>query len=126
MRSVTTRTVTLHTEGAIWIGPVEFWDMLDTSVLRILWSAHESDTSAPCRSARFAVIRQAREVSGNIASTCRYYGISRPTFYTWARRLDLNRLPNSQRYQRHEGCWKRYEKQQPGHRIQIDVKFIAP
>ena len=142
---------------------------------------------------RLAVLRHAREVSGNVAATCRYYGISRPTFYAWAKlydmdgpdglrersrapdpsagdqlevvgkiihlrqtyhfgpakismylkryhdveishsgvwrilkRLDLNRLPSSQRYKRHDRRWKRYEKQQPGHRVQIDVKFIAP
>lgn len=29
---------------------------------------------------RLAVLRHAEEVSGNMAATCRYYGISRPTF----------------------------------------------
>jgi transposase InsO family protein len=129
-----------------------------------------------------------------VAATCRYYGISRPTFHKWRnryeelgeeglrdgssrphhspgathtevvgkivylrqhyhfgprkiamylaryhdiaispsgvwrilKRLDLNRLPASQRYKRHDRRWKRYEKQQPGHRVQIDVKFIDP
>src|SRR5207244_6207787 len=41
-------------------------------------------------------------------------------------RLDMNRLPSSQRYRRHVDRWKRYEKPLPGHRVQIDVKFIAP
>jgi hypothetical protein len=40
------------------------------------------------------------------------------------KRLGLNRLPASQRYQRHDRRWKRYKKAQPGHRVQIDVKFI--
>ena len=143
---------------------------------------------------RLAVIRHAQEVSGNVAQTCRYYGISRQTYYSWFRRyeelgldglrdrskrphvspwatpselvvkivylrsnyhfgpqkiqmylkryhditisvsgiwrilkrLDMNRLPSSQRYKRHRDPWKRYEKPQPGHRVQIDVKFIAP
>ena len=143
---------------------------------------------------RLQVIRHAKEVTGNVAMTCRYYGISRPTFYRWYRRyeekglvglrdrsrrphvspkatqievveriiylranyhfgpekiqmyleryhdiaisksgiwrilkrLDMNRLPSSQRYRRHVDRWKRYEKAQPGHRVQIDVKFIAP
>jgi hypothetical protein len=35
-------------------------------------------------------------------------------------------LPASQRYRRHVDRWKRYEKPQPGHRVQIDVKFVAP
>ena len=38
----------------------------------------------------------------------------------------MNRLPASQRYKRHDRRWKRYEKQLPGHRVQIDVKFIEP
>ena len=40
--------------------------------------------------------------------------------------LGLNRLPASPRYQQRDRKWKRYEKQQPGHRVQIDVKFIEP
>jgi transposase InsO family protein len=38
----------------------------------------------------------------------------------------MNRLPASQRYKRHVDRWKRYEKPLPGHRVQVDVKFIAP
>jgi predicted ATPase/class 3 adenylate cyclase len=41
-------------------------------------------------------------------------------------RLDMSRLPASQRYRRHKDRWKRYERPQPGSRVQIDVKFIAP
>nr|WP_027927470.1 IS481 family transposase [Amycolatopsis benzoatilytica] len=143
---------------------------------------------------RLAVLRHVEEVSGNVALTCRYYGISRPTYYRWLRRyetegvdglrersrrprtspnatraevvdkivhlrrnyhfgpekiamylrryhdvtisrstvwrilcrLDLGRLPASQRYRRHDRRWKRYEKQRPGHQVQIDVKFVEP
>lgn len=143
---------------------------------------------------RLAILRHAEEVTGNVAMTCRYYGISRQMFYTWRRRydedgleglrersrrpltsprathvdvvgkiiylrqnyhfgpgkismylkryhdveisnsgvwrilkrLELNRLPASQRYKRLDKRWQRYEKQLPGHRVQIDVKFIAP
>ena len=42
------------------------------------------------------------------------------------KRLDMSRLPASQRYRRHKDRWKRYEKPQPGHRVQVDVKFVAP
>ena len=35
---------------------------------------------------RLAVIRHAQEVSGNVAKTCRYYGISRNLYYKWYRR----------------------------------------
>ena len=143
---------------------------------------------------RLAIIHHAEEVTGNVAMTCRYFGISRPTYYTWLRRyqkdgvdglrdlsrrphtspnathvdvvgkilylrqnyhfgpgkiamylkryhdvevsqsgvwrilkrLDLNRLPASQRYKRLDKRWKRYEKQLPGHQVQIDVKFVEP
>ncbi|MGV9901968.1 IS481 family transposase [Streptomyces sp. NPDC003388] len=143
---------------------------------------------------RLAVLRHAEEVSGNVAATCRYYGISRQCFYTWRRRYEaecldglrdrssaphhtphattadvvekilwlrrqyhfgpakiamylqryhdvaistsgvwrilkkagLNRLPASQRYKRRAIRWKRYEKQRPGHQLQVDVKFIEP
>lgn len=143
---------------------------------------------------RLAVLRHAEEVTGNVALTCRYYGISRPTFYKWLHRyeelgeaglrdgssrphrspnetpteivgkimylrrhyhfgprkiamylrryhdieispsgvwrildrLDMNRLPASQRYKRHTQRWKRYEKPLPGHRVQVDVKFLGP
>ena len=142
---------------------------------------------------RLAIIRHAREVTGNVTMTCRYYGISRQVFYTWLRRyetegvaglrdrskrpahsphetspevvgkivylrtnyhfgpakiamylkryhdvsisnsgvwrilrrLDLNRLPASQRYKRTDRKRKRHEKPMPGHAVQVDVKFIA-
>ncbi|MFD8097470.1 DDE-type integrase/transposase/recombinase, partial [Streptomyces solisilvae] len=41
-------------------------------------------------------------------------------------RLGMGRLPASQCYKRHDKRWKRYEKQLPGHRVQIDVKFMEP
>jgi len=127
---------------------------------------------------RLAIIRHAEEVTGNVSQTCRYFGITRQTFYIWLRRfeekgleglrdkssrphvspnatnaemvgkiiylrqnyhfgphkiamylkryhevtispsgvwrilkrLDLNRLPASQRHQSHQRRWKRYEK----------------
>ncbi len=131
---------------------------------------------------RLAVIRHVEEVTGNVAMSCRYFGISRlgveglrtrskapkhcpnathvevvgKIIYlrqnyhfgpekiamylkryhdvtisksgVWRilNRLDMGRLPASQRYKRHDRRWKRYEKQLPGHRVQIDVKFIEP
>jgi len=143
---------------------------------------------------RLAVLRHVEEISGNVAATCRYYGISRQCYYGWLRRyeadgldglkdrssrphhsprvteaeviekivwlrkhyhfgpakiamylaryhdvtistsgvwrilkrLGMNRLPASQRYRRHNLRWKRYEKQRPGHQLQVDVKFIEP
>jgi transposase-like protein len=35
---------------------------------------------------RLAILRHAKEVTGNFPLTCRYYGISRALYYTWRRR----------------------------------------
>ncbi len=35
---------------------------------------------------RLAVLRHADEISMNVAATCRHYGITRQTFYTWEKR----------------------------------------
>jgi transposase len=143
---------------------------------------------------RLAILRHAEEITGNVALTCRYCGISRQCFSTWRRRydahgldglrdrshrphsspnatrtgivgksiylrqhdhfgpariamylkrdhevpisssgvwrilkrLELNRLPASQRSKRHDRRWKRSEKPLPGHRVQLDVRFIGP
>jgi transposase len=58
----------------------------------------------------------------------RYHDIQISPSGVWRilKRLELNRLPASQRHQRHHRRWKRYEKPLPGHRVQLDVKFIAP
>jgi transposase-like protein len=37
---------------------------------------------------RLGVLRHAEEVTGNVSATCRYYGISRPTFYKWLHRYE--------------------------------------
>jgi transposase InsO family protein len=36
----------------------------------------------------------------------------------------MNRLPANQKYRAHKQRWARYEKAQPGHRLQMDVKFL--
>jgi hypothetical protein len=58
----------------------------------------------------------------------RYHGIAISVSGIWRilKRLDMNRLLSSQRYRRHRERWKRYEQPLPGHRVQIDVKLIAP
>jgi transposase InsO family protein len=58
----------------------------------------------------------------------RYHDIEVSASGVWRilKRLDMSRLPASQRYRRHVDRWKRYEKPLPGHRVQMDVKFIAP
>src|SRR6266542_4140879 len=37
---------------------------------------------------RLSIIRHAEEVTGNVARTCRYYGISRQCYYKWLRRYE--------------------------------------
>ena len=39
-------------------------------------------------------------------------------------RHGLNRLPHNQKHRAHVKRWQRYEKPQPGHRLQVDVKFL--
>jgi transposase InsO family protein len=40
------------------------------------------------------------------------------------RRHSMNRLPANQKHRPHAKRWQRYEKPQPGHRLQMDVKFL--
>jgi transposase InsO family protein len=39
-------------------------------------------------------------------------------------RHGMNRLPANQKHRAHPKRWQRYEKPQPGHRLQMDVKFL--
>src|SRR6478672_8388845 len=39
---------------------------------------------------RLAILRHAEEVTGNVALTCRYYGITRQAFYLWRRRYEAD------------------------------------
>lgn len=57
----------------------------------------------------------------------RYRDIQISPFGVWRilKHLDMSRLLASQRYKRHQDRWKRYEKPLPGHRVQVDMKFIA-
>ena len=41
---------------------------------------------------RLAVLRHVEEVSGSVAATCRYYGISRQCYYIWLRRYEAEGL----------------------------------
>jgi transposase InsO family protein len=141
---------------------------------------------------RSKILQHARDVTGNVAQTCRHFGLSRQAYYKWKKRFDehgdaglgdrsrkplrspratrpevvskilylrqnyhfgpgkisdylerfhrlsvatssvhqilrrhgLNRLPANQKHQPHARRWHRYEKAQPGHRLQMDVKFL--
>jgi transposase InsO family protein len=56
----------------------------------------------------------------------RYHDIHLCSSGVWRilKKLQINRLPGNQRYKKHETRWKRYEKPVPGHRLQVDVKFL--
>ncbi|MFJ5973371.1 DDE-type integrase/transposase/recombinase [Streptomyces sp. NPDC093060] len=58
----------------------------------------------------------------------RYHDVAISTSGVWRilKKVGLNRLPASQRYKRRSIRWKLYEKQRPGHQLQVDVKFIEP
>lgn len=141
---------------------------------------------------RLKVLQQAGDGKRRVSQTCRYFGISRKTFYKWKKRYGalgaagvgdrsrrphrspratapdvvskilylrqhyhfgprriaaylkrfhrqviaassvhrilqrhgLNRLPANQKHRPHGKRWQRYEKPQPGHRLQVDVKFL--
>jgi len=57
----------------------------------------------------------------------RYHDIETSNSGVWRvlDRLGMGWLLANQRYKRHKQRWKCYEKPQPGHQVQIDVKFIA-
>jgi transposase-like protein len=41
---------------------------------------------------RLAVLHHVEEVTGNVAMSCRYFGISRQLYYTWLRRYQADGL----------------------------------
>jgi hypothetical protein len=63
---------------------------------------------------RLVALRYVEEVSGNVAATCRYYGISRQCYYGWLCRYEADGL---------EGL---KDRSRPGHQLQVDVKFTEP
>ena len=50
--------------------------------------------------------------------------VARASVHRLLHKHGMNRLPANQKYQRHRKRWQRYEKPQPGHRLQRDVKFL--
>jgi hypothetical protein len=50
--------------------------------------------------------------------------VARSTVHRILIRYGMNRLPANQKRQPTGRPWHRYEKPQPGHRLQIDVKFL--
>src|SRR5262245_23232398 len=50
--------------------------------------------------------------------------IARSTVHRILARRGLQRLPANQKHRAHGKRWQRYEKPLPGHRLQVDVKFL--
>lgn len=64
---------------------------------------------------------------GRIAGYLRRFhtiSIARSSVHRILTRHQLQRLPANQKHRPHTVRWKRYEKPQPGHRLQLDVKFL--
>lgn len=50
--------------------------------------------------------------------------IARSSVHRILHRHGLHRLPANQKHHPHRKRWQRYEKPRPGHRLQLDVKFL--
>ena len=50
--------------------------------------------------------------------------VARSTVHRILGRHGMNRLPANQKHRPHRERWQRYEKPRPGHRLQLDVKFL--
>jgi transposase InsO family protein len=50
--------------------------------------------------------------------------LARSSVHRIRRRHGMHRLPANLKHRPHGVRWKRYEKPQPGHRLQLDVKFL--
>ena len=89
-------------------------DRLERRLAR--WSARSSTcastiTSAPARIAAYL-------------QRFHHLKIARSSVHRILKRHGMNRLPANQKHQPHGKRWQRYEKPQPGHRLQLDVKFL--
>jgi transposase InsO family protein len=64
---------------------------------------------------------------GKIADYLRRFhrlSVARSSVHRILGRHGMNRLPANQKHRPHAKRWQRYEKPQPGHRLQLDVKFL--
>ncbi len=72
----------------------------------------------------------AAELPLRAAQDCRLPGslsqhpIAGSSVHRILRKHGVNRLPANQKHQQHAKRWLRFEKAQPGHRLQLDVKFL--
>jgi transposase InsO family protein len=65
--------------------------------------------------------------AGKIADYLRRFhqvSVARSTVHHLLSKHGVGRLPANQKYRARRLRWQRYEKPQPGHRLQVDVKFL--
>jgi transposase InsO family protein len=65
--------------------------------------------------------------AGKIADYVRRFhqiSVARSSVHRILGQHGLGRLPANQKHRAHRLRWQRYEKPQPGHRLQVDVKFL--
>jgi hypothetical protein len=65
--------------------------------------------------------------AGGIADYLRRFhqvAVARSTVHRLPGQHGMGRLPANQKYRSRGLRWQRYEKPQPGHRLQVDVKFL--
>jgi hypothetical protein len=65
--------------------------------------------------------------AGRIADYLRRFhqvAIARSSVHRILVKHGMGRLPANQKHQPHHKRWRRYEKARPGHRLQMDVKFL--
>jgi transposase-like protein len=63
-------------------------EVVDSWVFRLGGRFHVRSRLERRAKHKLAVLSHVEEVSGNVAATCRYYGISRNCYYKWRRRYD--------------------------------------
>ena len=64
-------------------------EVVDSWVFRLegRLACHERELERRAKH-KLAVLRHVEEISGNVAATCRYYGITRTCFYKWRKRYE--------------------------------------
>ena len=62
--------------------------------------------------------------TANYLKRFHHLAVARSTVHRILIRYGMNRLPANQKRRPTGRPWKRYEKPQPGHRVQVDVKFL--
>jgi transposase InsO family protein len=62
--------------------------------------------------------------TANYLQRFHHLAVARSTVHRILIRYGMNRLPANQKRRPTGRPWKRYEKPQPGHRVQVDVKFL--